>query len=135
MRTTCQLLMSTVLALSLSACSQGLHEHHNPLSGPVETEPLVLSQAPGMDSLTVFMTQYAYAQGHKRGTQLYWIINDMVEKENRAVYDITITIGESQQRFIIGMTDGIIEVATEIDLDKEPNCQHESDQYEGKDQA
>jgi hypothetical protein len=135
MRTTMQLLMSAVLALSLSACSQGLHEHHNPLEGAIESEPLALSQAPGVDALQGFMTEYAYAQGHKRGTQLYWIINDMVEKENRAVYDITITIGESQQRFIIGMTDGLIDVATEIDLDAQPNCQHESDQYGGKDQA
>jgi hypothetical protein len=66
---------------------------------------------------------------------LYWIINDALTKDNRAVYDITITVKDLRQRFIFGLTDGVVEMVKEIEPEAEVDCQHEGEQYEGKDQA
>ena len=132
-----RLLFATLLVLTLTGCghNMGGHMNHNPLGGAtVTTITPSSSQDDHMNAIQAELKRMANANGFKDAS-LYWIINDAQTKDNMAVYDITITIEELRKRFIFGLTDGVIEMVKEIEVEAEVDCQHESEQYEGRNQA
>jgi hypothetical protein len=112
-----KLLLSTILVFSLFGCAgTSLTSHeHNPLEGATVTTITPSSTTDeNMVAIQATIKRIVNEQGIT-DAYLYWIINDALTKDNRAVYDITITV--------------------EIEPEAEVDCQHEGEQYEGKDQA
>ena len=134
-----KLLLAALLVLTLTGCGHNMDGHvdpnHNPLGGTtVTTITPSSSQDDHMNAIQAELKKMANANGFKDAF-LYWTINDAQTKDNMAVYDITITIEDLRKRFIFGLTDGVIKMVKEIEVEAEVNCQHEADKYEGRDQA
>ena len=130
-------LFVALLVLTLTGCGHNMdgHMNHNPLGGTITTvTPPSSSQDDHMVVIQAELKRMANANGIK-DTLLYWTINDVQTKDNMAVYDITITIEELRKRFIFGLTDGVIEMVKEIEVEAEVNCEHEAEQYGGRNQA
>jgi ABC-type Fe3+-hydroxamate transport system substrate-binding protein len=114
--------------LTLAGCAS-----HNPLAGQVTTiTPSATDE--NMVEIQATIKRIVNEQGIQ-DAYLYWIINDAQKKDNMAVYDITITVKGLRQRFLFGLTDHKVDMVKEIEVDAEVNCQHEGEQYEGRDQA
>ncbi len=138
-----KLLMCAVLVLTLAGCaSHDMNHQYNPLGGARVTTITPSSSEQSVthwldDNMIVIQAELkkiVNAQGIKN-VYLYWTINDAQKKDNMAVYDITITVADLRQRFIFGLTGGVIGMVKEIEPDAEVNCQHEGEQYGERDQA
>jgi hypothetical protein len=131
-----KLLFAAILVLSLSACGHNMDGHmdqYNPLGGDI-TAITPSAQDANMVVIQVEIKRLVNEQGIK-DQYLYWVINGAQKKDNMAVYDITITVSNLRARYIFGLTDGVLEMVKQVEVDAEVNCQHESEQYEGRDQA
>ena len=133
-----KLLLASILVLTLTGCGHNMdgHMNYNPLGGATITTvtPSSSAQDGHMNAIQAELKKMANANGIKDAF-LYWTINDAQTRDNMAVYDITITIEDLRKRFIFGLTDGVIGMVKEVEVDAEVNCQHEGDKYEGRDQA
>ena len=129
-----KLLLSTILVLTLAGCAG--HNEYNPLGGATVTTitPSSSAQDEHMNAIQAELKRMANVNGIK-DANLYWIINGAQKRDNMAVYDITITVEDLRQRYIFGLTNGVIEMVKPVPVDAEINCQHEGEQYEGRDQA
>ena len=129
-----KLLLATMFVL-LTGCGHNMDGYmdYNPLGGDI-TAITSSAQDDHMTVIQAELKRMANANGIKDAF-LYWTINDMRTRDNMAVYDITITIEDLHKRFIFGLTDGVIGMVKEVEVEAEVNCQHEGDKYEGRDQA
>lgn len=130
-------LLIAVLIFSLFGCtSYSLSSHdHNPLEGAVTTiTPDSSEQDENMVAIQAEIKRIVNGQGIE-DAYLYWIINGSQKKDNMAVYDITITVKDLRARYIFGLTDGVVKMVRQIEVDAEVNCQHEGEEYGGRDQA
>lgn len=134
-----KLLLSAILVFSLFGCA-GQHqlESYNPLEGATITtvtpSSTDTSQDTNMIAIQAEIKRIVNAQGIK-DTYLYWTINDAQKKGNMAVFDMTITVNGERQRFIFGLTDHVVTMVKEIEVEAEVDCQHEGTQYEGRKEA
>ncbi len=121
-----------LLALILTGC--GAHHTYNPLEG----SHAMHSQASQVSDHMTKVEQHLKSLLNAEGTSdvyMYWIINDVKKAGNMVVFDVTITVNETRRRFILGMTDGVIDMTKEIEPEAEVDCQHESDEYNSREQA
>ena len=131
-------LITTILVVILAGCTGHMNHEYNPLEGPGSvTELTTISPSSAEDM--VFIEAHIKRLLNKQGIKdvyVYWEINDALKKGNMAVYDITLSVGDGpKQRFLFGLTNGVVDMTKEIEPEAEVQCDHEAEQYEGRDQA
>ena len=134
-----RLILSAILVLILAGCGGNIGHHdredsaYNPLGGDI-TAITPSAQDDNMVVIQAEIKRLVNEQGIKN-EYLYWVINGAQKKDNMAVYDITISVKDLRARYIFGLTDGVLEMVKQVEVDAEVNCQHEAEKYGGKDQA